>query len=141
MRFEWYPLDQQVCELRIGSFAYDKRKMNFKRRKFEYFEEPSNTVLDYSVEIVPLDEKDSFVTRDIYRNYSVTGFEMKLNRNFPKYFLNYYFPSGLFVTISWVICLLKNSTFSDEHILLYFVKLHFYAFCNLLKCLNICWQF
>jgi hypothetical protein len=61
-----------------------------------------NTILDYSVQIIPLKEEDSiFLWQDI-GNYSLTGFEMRLKRNSLKYLVNYYLPSGLFVIVSWV---------------------------------------
>ena len=68
--------------------------------EYDYSQGSSNTILDYSVEILPLNEKDTFIMRK--GNYSLAGFEMRLKRNFLKYFLNYYLPSGLFVMVSWV---------------------------------------
>ena len=102
MRFQWYPLDQQICKFRIGSYAFDKTKMRFRNsiEEYDYSQGSSNTILDYSVEILPLNEKDTFIMRK--GNYSLAGFEMRLKRNFLKYFLNYYLPSGLFVMVSWV---------------------------------------
>jgi len=104
MRFQWYPLDNQICKFRIGSFAYDVNKMTFKTKRLTYDATAYNTILDYSVEILPLDEKDIFILRDGHKNYSVSGFEMRLSRHSLKYFLNYYLPSGLFVMVSWVCC-------------------------------------
>ena len=104
MRFQWYPLDNQICKFRIGSFAYDVNKMTFKTKRLTYDASAYNTILDYSVEILPLDEKDIFILRDGNKNYSVSGFEMRLSRHSLRYFLNYYLPSGLFVMVSWVCC-------------------------------------
>jgi hypothetical protein len=64
MRFQWYPLDNQICKFRIGSFAYDVNKMMFKTQRLTYDAAAYNTILDYSVEILPLDEKDFFILRD-----------------------------------------------------------------------------
>ena len=104
MRFQWYPLDQQICIFRIGSFAFDNSKMSFKMKRIEYLYHQllSNTILDHSIEILPLDEEHKFTTREKNMTFSVTGFKMVLNRQFLKYFLNYYLPSGLFVVVSWV---------------------------------------
>jgi hypothetical protein len=102
MRFEWYPLDNQICKFRIGSFAYDISKMTYSTRKLTYASLASNTILDYSVEILPLDERDNTSIREEKKVFSVTGFEMRLSRHSLKYFLNYYLPSGLFVMVSWV---------------------------------------
>ena len=39
---------------------------------------------------------------DITGNWSITGFELKLQRHLMKYILDYYIPCGILVTISWV---------------------------------------
>ena len=102
MRFERYPLDYQVCKFKVGSYAYDENKMKFKTNLLQYNDKLRNTILDYSVQILPLKEEDSlFIWQDI-GNYSLTGFEMRLRRNSLKYLVNYYLPSGLFVIVSWV---------------------------------------
>ena len=45
-----------------------------------------------------LKPEDSFFEwTSINSNYSLTGYEMVLNRNSLKYIVNYYLPSGLFV--------------------------------------------
>ena len=50
-----------------------------------------------------LKPEDSFFEwTSINSNYSLTGYEMVLNRNSLKYIINYYLPSGLFVLVSWV---------------------------------------
>ena len=50
-----------------------------------------------------LKPEDSFFEwTSINSNYSLTGYEMVLNRNSLKYIVNYYLPSGLFVLVSWV---------------------------------------
>ena len=103
MRFELYPLDYQVCKLKVGSYAYDERKMKFSASLLQYNDSLRNTILDYGVQLLALKEEDSiFVWQDI-GNFSLSGFEMKLKRNSLKYFVNYYLPSGLFVIVSWVI--------------------------------------
>jgi len=63
-----------------------------------------NTVLDYSAEVIELDERDAFYLWDSYQNFSLTGFEIRLKRQSLKYMVNYFLPSGLFVVASWVIC-------------------------------------
>ena len=35
-------------------------------------------------------------------NYSVTGFELKLTRKMAFYIITYYFPTGMFVIVSWI---------------------------------------
>ena len=68
---------------------------------FTYDQTNEHSVLDYSIEILPLKEKDELLVWHNY-NYSLTGFEMRLKRKALKYIVNYYLPSGLFVVVSWV---------------------------------------
>ena len=35
-------------------------------------------------------------------NYSVSGFELKLTRKMAFYIITYYFPTGMFVIVSWI---------------------------------------
>ena len=35
-------------------------------------------------------------------NYSVTGFELTLSRKMAFYIITYYFPTGMFVIVSWI---------------------------------------
>jgi hypothetical protein len=88
-----------------------------------------NTILDYSVEIVPLEEKDKsfswpFVSHHI-SNYSLTGFELQLQRNIFKYIITYYFPSGLFVIVSWVIVILFWYSYIQYVFILVFFQVSF----------------
>jgi hypothetical protein len=108
MRFEKYPFDRQVCRFQVGSYAQGDNKMKFSQRVLSYHQSQKNTILEYSVEIVKLDEKDTtIVLKDemVHMNFSVSGFEMRLERNILKYVITYYLPSGLFVIVSWVIVL------------------------------------
>ena len=111
MRFERYPLDYQVCKFKIGSYAYDENKMKFKTNLLQYNNKLRNTILDYNVQILPLQEEDSLFIWQNIGNYSLTGFEMRLRRNSLKYLVNYYLPSGLFVIVSWVTISQSKSHF------------------------------
>ena len=76
--------------------------MQYSTNLINYNDSERNTILDYSIDIVPLSEEDTiFYWLDI-ANYSVTGFQINLQRNTLKYLVNYYLPSGLFVVVSWV---------------------------------------
>ena len=66
------------------------------------------SVLDYSVDIFPLDEKQAFYVWDGIGNFSLTGFEIRWKRHNVKYVINYYLPSGLFVIVSWVSMEMKD---------------------------------
>ena len=75
--------------------------MKFSHQVLKYNDTRKNTILDYQVEIYPLKPEDrTYIWLNI-GNYSLTGFEMKLTRNYMKYLFNYYLPSGLFVIVSW----------------------------------------
>ena len=103
MRFSLYPLDSQICKFRIGSYAFDENKMKFKTQKLFYDEQGYNTVLDYTIDIYSMEQRDVFYIWDEIGNFSLAGFEMKLNRHSLKYLINYYLPSSLFVIVSWVV--------------------------------------
>ena len=86
----------------MASYAYGLEKMQYSTNLINYNDSERNTILDYSIDIVPLSEEDTiFYWLDI-ANYSVTGFQINLQRNTLKYLVNYYLPSGLFVVVSWV---------------------------------------
>jgi hypothetical protein len=112
MRFEKYPLDNQVCQFQVGSYANDDTILKFSHRTISYDELVKNTILDYSVEIVPLDEKDKTFVWGSIGNFSLSGFEMRLKRNILKYVITYYLPSGLFVIVSWVIVIFVEAQYS-----------------------------
>ena len=57
--------------------------------------------LDYSVEITEL-IKSKQIQEYGSTKYSVVGCGIRLDRNLRKYIMNYYVPSGLLVTASWV---------------------------------------
>ena len=101
MRYEKYPLDTQLCPFHIGSYAFDMKSMVFNNEVLQYDNSRKNTILDYHVEIIPLNEAERIYYWLDIGNYSLTGFQLKLTRNHMKYLLNYFLPSGLFVVVSW----------------------------------------
>ena len=92
---------QKVCQLKVGSYSHGTKDMMFYTKLLRYDETNEHSILDFSIEILPLKEKDELLVWHTY-NYSLTGFEMRLKRNAFKYIVNYYLPSGLFVIVSWV---------------------------------------
>ena len=57
MSFDKFPLDQQRCMFRVGSYSYDDSKMKFKTKKYGYQSKQSNGIaLDYEISkyILPL---------------------------------------------------------------------------------------
>merc|ERR1719320_512615 len=59
-------------------------------------------VLDYDIQISPLEEDDKVFVGGPLGNYSLAGFEMILKRHVSHYIITYYLPSGLFVVVSWI---------------------------------------
>ena len=50
MSFDKFPLDQQRCMFRVGSYSYDDSKMKFKTKKYGYQSKQSNGIaLDYEI--------------------------------------------------------------------------------------------
>ena len=72
MRFERYPLDEHICKFRVGSTNMDINFMRFGETTATFDESSKNTILDYSVNVLPLAESDRII---LYQgaNHSVTG--------------------------------------------------------------------
>ena len=72
MRFERYPLDEHICKFRVGSTNMDINFMRFGETVATFDESSKNTILDYAVNVMKLDEDDRII---LYQgqNYSVTG--------------------------------------------------------------------
>ena len=75
--------------------------MMFHANNLKYDKANEHSVLDFTANIFPLEEEDKYSVWDS-GNYSLAGFEMRLERHTFKYIANYYLPSGLFVVVSWV---------------------------------------
>ena len=61
---------------------------------FRYVKTKNSVVLDYSVEIIPLEGDDRILSYGELGNFSVAGFEMVLQRHISHYLITYYLPSG-----------------------------------------------
>ena len=95
MKFENYPIDNHTCGIYFRTWinnASDVRLIS----GLLLFEKDFN-LLDYSFDV------QTIPTGSEKYNFSIAGFEIKLKRNINKYIANYYVPSGILVTISWVI--------------------------------------
>ena len=67
-------------------------------------------LLDYSYDVAS-------AQRLFLRNHSEIGVNIKFQRNSYKYIVNYYIPSGLLVSISWVkkiIIIKSQQNFSSD---------------------------
>ena len=101
MRFDLYPLDAHVCRFRIGSTNLNMERMMFSETTISFDEEARNTILDYSINLQKLQEKDRVLPYGDLGNFSITGVEIIFTRHKLKYLYVYYLPSGLFVVVSW----------------------------------------
>ena len=72
-------------------------------------------MLDYDIEISPLDEEDKVFIGGSLGNYSLAGFEMVLRRHVSHYIITYYLPSGLFVVVSWISFLVPPDVIPGEY--------------------------
>ena len=115
MRFDNFPLDSHVCHFQVGSYANVNTIMEFKTNILEYESSEKNAILDYNVDVQPLQEDKQIYVWHI-GNLSLAGFSIKLERNVFKYIIQYYLPSSLFVIVSWVndLELSKNGLFRFE---------------------------
>ena len=63
-----------------------------------------NQILDYDFKASRLKEDDIVqYWSSTGKNYSVAGFEIRLQRHALQYIVQYYLTTGLFVIVSWVI--------------------------------------
>ena len=72
--------------LQVGSYSYDMTKMLFRVSKLTFIQKQS-IILDYSIEIRNLREKDKIFLAGALGNYSLAGFEMvRILQCFPTSF-------------------------------------------------------
>ena len=62
---------------------------------FSYVKTANSVVLDYSVDVIQLQDSDFILDYGELGNFSVAGFEMKLRRHVSHYLITYYLPSGI----------------------------------------------
>ena len=105
MTFESYPMDEQICYFLIGSpnhLEYSGQLFSLSTYNPIKFDSSQQVALQgYRLEINHLNEVLSLDSAYGY-HYQRTGFEIKFQHNFWKYLMNYYIPSGILVTFSWV---------------------------------------
>ena len=109
MTFETYPLDSHICDFKLGSFSYDSSIINFTMGSLIFNVSKQVSLLDYSLQVIRLpDDKRKYGEHgSIF--WVLVGFEIKLERYIKKYVINYYLPSGLLATVSWVSSLYLNN--------------------------------
>ena len=90
-----------MCTFQVGSFNYAMDKLIFDDEFIPVKEEAVRSILDYEIEIYPLDAEEKQYSA-LNMNYSVAGFKLVLARKMSFYVVTYYLPSGLFVVVSWI---------------------------------------
>ena len=113
----------QVCTFQVGSFNYAMDKLIFDDEFIPVKEEAVRSILDYEIEIYPLDAEEKQYSA-LNMNYSVAGFKLVLARKMSFYVVTYYLPSGLFVVVSWISFLVNPEVRSHPR------------FCHFLKIAN-----
>ncbi len=64
-RFDLYPLDSHICKFRVGSTNLNMDYMLFAPTEITYDKDARNTILDYSVNLGNIQEKDTYVTSSV----------------------------------------------------------------------------
>merc|ERR1712223_262914 len=108
MVFDSFPLDTQTCKFQVGSYSYDDNRMLFDVSTLGYIQQSQSITLDYKITINNLHKRDQIFNGGALGNFSLAGFEMKLERHFMSYIITYYLPSGLFVVVSWISFLIPT---------------------------------
>ena len=102
MRFESYPMDHQICPFQIGSYAYNSSYITFGLNSLNKNDQMITSVLAYTPEVTTLSKQFTEFEWSFGGNFSITGFQLILDRKIYNYIINFYLPSGLFVVVSWV---------------------------------------
>ncbi len=110
--FNNYPIDRQVCNFLIGSSSMTKEEMVFQGAFFHPMETQRPLPVEY--DLVKLAEEERVRRRvdkldAVPRNFSVTGFTLKMTRLFGKNILQTYVPSGLFAYVSFISFLIDRT--------------------------------
>ena len=93
MHFENYPMDNHICPIYFRSYVHNISAVNLSMAALDT--RKGIKLNDYSFDF-------KSVHRLHFGNHSEPGIDIKLQRNIFKYVINYYIPSGLLVSISWV---------------------------------------
>jgi hypothetical protein len=104
MKFNHYPFDTQNCFLVFGSFSQEAHRLQFFLGSLTSEEITKQSVLDYSIQVRPIQEGDDRPPVMTYngQNFSIAGIKIELQRKTTKYLINYYLPPTFFVVVSWV---------------------------------------
>ena len=103
MNFDYFPLDSQICHLRIGDIRLnDQRNLQYSLEAFQFNAKAHLNTLDYQPKVEELQESLQFISLVGNMTMKVAGLTIHLKRNSKQYILNYFLPSGLLTTFSCV---------------------------------------
>ena len=104
MSFNEYPLDDQQCPFRIGSYYSSEDTVNCTE---DYkLDTDRQRSLQYLIKVGSLPEKHRKFTHES-KTYSVCGFNIELERTRKQTFYQVYLTSILFVVVSWMSFIIK----------------------------------
>lgn len=109
MEFRKFPLDRQHCTFVIGSWIYNTSDVKLHWEEESAFTIGTDQILTEFTS-VNLDLHESEITStevglqygDFVGNYSTISSTITFDRTFGYYLLEYYFPSMILVSISWI---------------------------------------
>ena len=104
MSFNEYPLDDQQCPFRIGSYYSSEDTVNC-TEDFKLDTDRQRS-LQYLIKVGSLPEKHRKFTHES-KTYSICGFNIKLERTRKQMFYQVYLTSILFVVVSWMSFIIK----------------------------------
>ncbi len=124
--FSNYPIDKQVCDFLVGSSSLTKDEMIFQGSFYHPMETQRPLPVDYELVRLPVDERiRPRVEKEgqAPKNYSVTGFKMRMTSLFANIVIQTYVPSGLFGYVSFVSFLIRRKEQTGRLIMLVLLTL------------------
>ena len=104
MDFDKYPLDEQRCPFRIGSYYSAEDTVNC--TSVYEFDDDRQRSLQYYLKVEPLPEDYRIFVYEGKR-YAVCGVHLVLDRTREQIFFQVYLTSTMFVVVSWVSFIIK----------------------------------
>lgn len=99
MAFHQYPMDQQICSLKMQSYGYDSSYYNYSWLRDPHLK-TSIHLDNHDVEILPF----TFVKNDDSekKDYPGLGVRIRLTRHLGYHLTQTYIPSIIYVTVAWL---------------------------------------
>lgn len=102
--YDEYPMDEQTCPLRFGSFGYQSDLMLFSGTV--KYESDNQRFLKYHVKVRDMPKSEEQYTYQAGDQspevYSTYGFDLVLTRDQQAHLMRTYLPTGVLVVISWI---------------------------------------